>query len=93
MVRSFVALSVLALTGCAEMGQVLAEHQEYQRQNPQRSYIDQPFQPLQSPVQPQTNKTEATSWNDGYQMVAVNTPSGIVYKRCKMLNGKTAHCI
>jgi uncharacterized lipoprotein len=30
---------------------------------------------------------------DSYQTILVNTPNGLVQKRCKMLNGKAVYCI
>lgn len=91
MVRLATAVICLSLVGCAEMGQFLTEVN--QMQQPQRNYVTQPFTPLQSPVgQPNTQQTTQQT-SDEYQLVMVNTPTGVVYKRCKMLNGKAAYCI
>ena len=88
--KTLIALSILALSGCAEMGQMLAESQQMQQPN-QRDYVKQPFTPLQGPTTTQTSAVKSSK--DQYQMVAVNTSNGVVYRRCKMLNGKAVYCI
>lgn len=45
---------------------------------------------VQPVAQPQVQLQQS---RDEYQTVAINTPSGIIYKRCKMLNGKAVYCI
>lgn len=56
---------------------------------PQRNYITNPYTapPVQS-VQPNFGNTA----NEQYQTIMVNTPQGIVYKRCKVLNGQVVAC-
>ena len=87
-----------ALTGCAGMGDAWREHAaaeaRLQTQTPPpRNYFTDPFTPL--PVaQPQSAQPSwGTPAGEHYQTIMVNTPQGIVYKRCKVLNGRVAYCI
>lgn len=80
-----------ALSGCAEMGQLLRETQEFQSQVPaQRNYLTNPYVgPSTQLVQPNFN-TFSASDSEGFRTIMVNTPQGIVYKRCKVFNGAVA---
>ena len=79
------------LSGCAEMGQVLREHAAMQAQMPaQRNYFTDPFTPL--PGYQPSQAPAASTAGEQYQTIMVNTPQGIVYKRCKVLNGKAVAC-
>ena len=80
-----------ALSGCAEMGQLMRETQEFQAQMPaQRNYLTNPYVgPSTQMVQPNFNRFSDPD-SEGYRTIMVNTPQGIVYKRCKVLNGAVA---
>lgn len=56
---------------------------------PTRDYINDPivYQPMP------TGGVYGAPQQDQYQTIAINTPSGIVYKRCKVLNGQIVHCL
>lgn len=84
-------VTLAALSGCAEMGQLMRETQEFQAQMPaQRNYLTNPYVgPSTQMVQPNFNRFSATE-SEGYRTIMVNTPQGIVYKRCKLLNGAVA---
>lgn len=44
-------------------------------------------------VAPQTVQPNVgTTAGEQYQTIAVNTPAGLVYKRCKVLNGQVVAC-
>ena len=82
-------VGLVTLSGCAEMGQLLRETSEFQAQQPpQRNYFTQPFTPL--PGYQPSNPSPANAPQERYQTIMVNTPQGIVYKRCKVLNGAVA---
>ena len=93
-------LSILAcivgltfMSGCAETTQLLREANEFQAQQPQqRNYFTNPITmpPLQG-TQPNFAPFGATS-GEQYQTIMVNTPNGLVYKRCKVLNGQVVAC-
>ena len=56
---------------------------------PTRNYFTDPL------VQPTSNQanTRPSAATETYQTILVNTPNGLVQKRCKMLNGKAVYCI
>lgn len=80
-----------ALSGCAEMGQLIRESQEFQTQMPaQRNYLTNPYVgPSTQMVQPNFNRFSDPD-SEGYRTIMVNTPQGIVYKRCTVRNGMVA---
>ena len=89
--------SVTLLSGCAGMGDAWREHQAIesrlgnpsQQIPPARNYITDPIPvPQPSSMQPSFSGTPGES----YQTIMVNTPQGIVYKRCKLLNGQVVAC-
>lgn len=84
-------VTLATLSGCAEMGQLLIETQEFQSQMPAtRNYLTNPYVgPSTQMVQPNFNTFSAPD-SGGYRTIMVNTPQGIVYKRCKLLNGAVA---
>lgn len=63
-------------------------------QNPGRNYATNP---ITLPQQPQTTQPNfgAFGATDGetYQLIMVNTPAGLVQKRCKVLNGQVVACL
>lgn len=89
---------ISVLTGCAGFGQAWREHAEADaRLNPQaqtqappaRNYFTDPILvPQPTSVQPSFGGNAG----EQYQTIMVNTPQGIVYKRCRMLNGKAVAC-
>ena len=87
--RTFAFIAgVFILSGCAEMGQLLRETSEFQAQQPpQRNYFTNPY--VAPPVQT-TQPSFGNTAGEQYQTIMVNTPQGIVYKRCKVLNGAVA---
>lgn len=59
---------------------------------PTRDYVANPYT---LPQAPQTAQPDFTPWGatgEQYQTIMVNTPTGMVYKRCKVLNGKAVAC-
>ena len=49
--------------------------------------------PIQLPVvAPTVQPTFGATSGEQYQTIAVNTPNGLVYKRCKVLNGQIGAC-
>lgn len=57
------------------------------RPPPTRDYINNP---IVSPTT--TQQPVAAQPREEYKTIAVNTPNGLVYKRCKMLNGRVVAC-
>jgi len=56
----------------------------------QRNYVTNP---ITSPVSPQTIQPNTKNvGGEEYQTIMVNTPSGLVSKRCKVLNGQIVAC-
>ena len=72
-------LSGTLLTGCYSMPE-------------QRDYVANPFYLPQQTQTVQPNFTPLGSTGEQYQMIMVNTPNGMVYKRCKVLNGQAVAC-
>ena len=59
---------------------------------PTRDYVANPYT---LPPAGQTTQPDFTPFGtvgDQYQTILVNTPNGMVYKRCKVLNGKAVAC-
>lgn len=57
------------------------------RPPPTRDYVNNPI------VSPTTTQQPAAAQpREEYKTIAVNTPNGLVYKRCKMLNGQVVAC-
>jgi hypothetical protein len=56
-----------------------------------RNYITNPITVVPQSVQPNFNSFGSTG-NDQYQLIMVNTPAGLVQKRCKVLNGQVVAC-
>lgn len=54
----------------------------------QRNYTTHPITAPAPSVQPNIQSTN----DQEYRTVMVNTPNGIVYKRCKVLNGQNVAC-
>lgn len=84
-------VTLAALSGCAEMGQLMRDTQEFQAQMPaQRNYLTNPYVgPSTQMVQPNFNRFGAPD-SEGYRTIMVNTPQGLVLKHCKVLNGAVA---
>ena len=80
--------AALLLSGCASFLQELA-NSGIQPEQP-RNYVTNPIT-LGAPP-PVAQPTWGTSSTDQYQTILVNTPNGVVYKRCKVLNGKAVAC-
>ena len=76
--KTLYAMIAVALTGCVTQ--------------PTRDYI---ADPIIAPVYPSTqpNFQPFGSQDTGYQLIMVNTPNGLVQKRCKVLNGQVVHCL
>lgn len=86
-----VLVLVIALAGCGstpEQWQQLFQEAN-QISGPQRNYLTNPVA-LPQPVQ--MSQPDFGADGTEYRTVMVNTPSGFVYKRCKMLNGQVAAC-
>jgi hypothetical protein len=56
---------------------------------PPRDYTTNP---VTLPAPTQTVQPTFGTTGEEYQTIAVNTPQGLVYKRCKVLNGKVVAC-
>jgi hypothetical protein len=85
--RSLAVLSaVLALSACADLGQLLIESGA--TYDPGRTYTTPQI------TLPPTQRTQPapTAGREEYRTVLVNTPSGMVYKRCKVLNDQVVAC-
>ena len=96
--RTFACIAgIILLTGCAGFGDVWREHAAAEallqtQMPPARNYITNPFTPL-TVAQPQAAQPSwGTPAGEQYQTIMVNTPQGIVYKRCKVLNGQVVAC-
>ncbi len=81
---------LLILTGCGTTGEQWAQTlKEANDMNAgQRNYITHPITapaPATQPSNQQANDQE-------YRTVMVNTPNGLVYKRCKVLNNQNVAC-
>ena len=76
--KTLYAMISVALTGCVTQ--------------PTRDYI---ANPIIAPVYPSTqpNVQPFGSQANDYQLIMVNTPYGLVQKRCKVLNGQVVHCL
>lgn len=57
----------------------------------QRNYFTDPITAPVPTIQPNIQPYGGTN-NQEYRTVMVNTPNGIVYKRCKVLNGQNVAC-
>ena len=57
---------------------------------PSRNYLTNPVTLPPAPVNTQPNL--GASPVDEYRTILVNTPNGLVYKRCRMLNGQAVAC-
>lgn len=73
------ACGILALTGCVTTGG--------------RDYVANPFYLPPAPQTTQPNFQPFGSQTNGYELILINTPNGLVQKRCKMVNGQVAHCL
>lgn len=56
---------------------------------PSRDYA---INPITLPAPAPGQSAPVTPTGEQYQTIAVNTPSGIVYKRCKVLSGRVVAC-
>lgn len=91
--RHVFLILIIALTGCGttpeQWNQMLQQANDMNAG--QRNYFTNPITPpapLQS-TQPNFQPFGSTNENE-YRNIMVNTPNGIVYKRCKVLNGAVA---
>jgi hypothetical protein len=89
-------LAIIGLSGCASFNQAMHEAAAMGMQTqpipqpPPVNYADPAVWGNNRPSQ-QTNSQNTSQGS--YQLIMVNTPNGLVQKRCKMLNGKAVHCI
>ena len=86
---------IIVLAGCGttpeQWKQMLQEANDMNAG--QRNYFTNPITPpapLQS-IQPNFQPFGGTNEHE-YRTIMVNTPNGIVYKRCKVLNGQVTAC-
>ena len=86
---------IIVLAGCGstpeQWRQMLQEANDMNAG--QRNYFTNPVTvpaPSQSP-QPNFRPFGSTTEHE-YKTIMVNTPNGIVYKRCKVLNGQVTAC-
>ena len=88
-----VSFFALTLSGCGspitpqQWQQTLREANEIS--GPQRNYVTNPYT---LPRAPQMSQPDFGADGSEYRTVMVNTPNGIVYKRCKVLNGQVVAC-
>lgn len=84
---TLLCLSAVAfLTGCAGLAQALSDASQMQTG---RNYATNP---VTLPPAPTTQPTWNNNQGEEYQTILVNTPTGMVYKRCKVLNGNAVAC-
>lgn len=83
----FCTASLALLTGCAGLAQALQEANAMQSG---RNYVTNPV--TLPPAPTTTQPSFGTSPSEQYQTILVNTPNGLVYKRCKVLNGQAVAC-
>ena len=92
--KTLIAFSLTLLTGCAGFNEAWREHAAIEAQwatpiaTPSQPYFTPMNVPQPSSLQPNFGNTAA----EQYQTIMVNTPQGMVYKRCKVLNGKVVAC-
>ena len=108
LMKSILAITcAVALTGCSSLPTCgTPEAQAHFKANPGGSCsapwwtVLEGIQPQQQPnypvYQPSTVQTAPAAWGpqagEQYQTIMVNTPNGVVAKRCKVLNGQAVAC-
>ncbi len=87
-------ISTILLAGCGTTGEQW--NQMFQEANSmnagQRNYVTHPITASAPSQGVQPNLQPFGASGEEYQTVMVNTPNGIVYKRCKVVNGQNVAC-